>query len=389
MDNFIFYLFTCSLILINFIAIFVQPEVGGLLVRLPLEVELQRNYRHCRLGQELRNRMNRHGISNKHDPIIKNSIAEDNSTNNNNELEASIWYHTARTLIQERMTQMAEQAGADGQLDASQLDADTAETLQLYLDQQETWQEVCLVLSLQTQSQTAVVLNRPMALQLTDALGKMVLFGTYRRRQTSSTIDIDNNNKSSSTPAVLLRDFVRAFGSECAVYVGGPDCQDEPAIVVHGIAHLSGAQKIATGLYQGGLYAAVQGVLEGVYQPLDFRFFVGRHEYDTNKHGTTLDLDILMGKYQPVACARSLALKQCIQLPKPLWHEVLELCGGELEHISKLELLKRDDLDFQIVNDDDDDEEEDSSGEIEYYDGYEIIAIEDDDEDEDDDDEIL
>ena len=28
---------------------------------------------------------------------------------------------------------------------------------------------------------------------------------------------------------------------------------------------------------------------------------------------------------------KQLALKQVIQLPKPLWREILELCGGELK----------------------------------------------------------
>ena len=45
-----------------------------------------------------------------------------------------------------------------------------------------------------------------------------------------------------------------------------------------------------------------------------------------------------------MACARSVALKQCLGLPKPLWHEVLELCGGELGELSSIELLKRSDL---------------------------------------------
>jgi len=57
-----------------------------------------------------------------------------------------------------------------------------------------------------------------------------------------------------------------------------------------------------------------------------------------------LDVKVLLGKFQPVACARSIVLKQCISLPKPLWHEVMELCGGELEEVSSLELLKRDDI---------------------------------------------
>ena len=38
------------------------------------------------------------------------------------------------------------------------------------------------------------------------------------------------------------------------------------------------------------------------------------------------------------------ALKQCLGLPKPLWHEVLEMCGGESAELSSIELTKRDDL---------------------------------------------
>ena len=39
-----------------------------------------------------------------------------------------------------------------------------------------------------------------------------------------------------------------------------------------------------------------------------------------------------------------MALKQCLGLPKPLWHEVLELCGNECREISGIEILKRSDL---------------------------------------------
>lgn len=67
----------------------------------------------------------------------------------------------------------------------------------------------------------------------------------------------------------------------------------------------------------GGIEAAVKGVLDGEYSPLEFRFFVGCHSYEES----ALDVAVHLGKYQPVACARSVALKQCISLPKPLWHE--------------------------------------------------------------------
>ena len=59
-------------------------------------------------------------------------------------------------------------------------------------------------------------------------------------------------------------------------------------------------------------------MLDGSRQPLDFRWFVGRRT-----KVSTAD-----AAWCPIACARPVALKQCLGLPKPLWHEVLELCGG-------------------------------------------------------------
>jgi hypothetical protein len=53
----------------------------------------------------------------------------------------------------------------------------------------------------------------------------------------------------------------------------------------------------------------------------------------------------------------------------------MELCGGDMEDISSLELMKRDDLQFQVVDDtdyDDDDDDEieivDELGELENFD---------------------
>ena len=89
---------------------------------------------------------------------------------------------------------------------------------------------------------------------------------------------------------------------------------------------LEGAEEISpgTGIFKGGMEAAMSGILSGKYKALDFRFFVGHTSYI----GGQLDEAVREGKYQPVACSRPLVLKQCIQLPKPLWHE------GELTRFS-------------------------------------------------------
>ena len=53
---------------------------------------------------------------------------------------------------------------------------------------------------------------------------------------------------------------------------------------------------------------------------------------------------------------------------------VLEICGGEMKDLSSLELMKRDDIHFQIIDDDydeDDDDVEDiidELGELESFD---------------------
>ena len=155
---------------------------------------------------------------------------------------------------------------------------------------------------------TTLVLNRPIATKVNEDLAKLILFGQFSRQ-------------SSACETQQLVNFLNAFEDSCALYLGGPDNQDEPAFLVHGIKDLPGAVEISPGtsIYKGGLGAAVEGIMAGKYDPLEFRFFVGRHSYKDN----ALQKMVYTGKYQPVACARTLALKQCIQLPKPLWNEGL------------------------------------------------------------------
>ena len=228
-----------------------------------------------------------------------------------------VWYARAKSIIEEGMKQIASQADEGGQIDATSLGEDSSELLALYLDNQETWQEVCLVLEQKGSNAKTLVLNRPMAFKLTENLGKLVLQGAFM-----------TNVAGDNTKLVDRRDLMRfmmAFSSECAVYVGGPDNQGDPAIMIHGIKDLPGATEISPGsnIYRGGMDAAVDGVLDGKYSPLEFRFFVGCHEFTDSE----LDLSVLLGKYQPIACARSVALKQCISLPKPLYHEGRFLLG--------------------------------------------------------------
>ena len=227
-------------------------------------------------------------------------------------------------------------ANENGEIDPRELGAKSESLLHLYLDNQNTWQEVCLVAARDVSQGTATTfaLNRPMSFSVTKNLARLVLFGSTNAM--SDRIPVSQTQQ--------LVKFLTVFENSCAIYIGGPDKMQEPAVMIHGFGDLEGAQEIAPGtkVYRGGVDAAIDGVVSGKYNPLDFRFFVGCHDYENGD----IDVAVHANKYQPIACARPIVLKQCIQLPKPLWHEVLELCGGELKELSKLELMKRDDIEI-------------------------------------------
>ena len=312
--------------------------MGGLVVRVPLEMEMYRNKDKITIGKVLKERLETNEDNSNTAPLLSNTEESGKIPDLSFSLVAAqtlLWYKKAQALIEEEMAKIAGLANKNGEINPRQLDPSSENLLKMYLENQETWQEVGLVAERNTLDGSAVtyVLNRPMAFKMSENLARLVLFGAMNSMADSS-VAVSQSNK--------LSKFLRAFENSCAVYVGGPDKMESSATIIHGISDLEGATEVSpgTGIYRGGLEAAISGVLKGKYKPLDFRFFVGCHEY---KNGD-LDVAIYSNKYQPIACARALALKQCIQLPKPLWHEVLELCGGELREVSRLELMKRDDI---------------------------------------------
>jgi Uncharacterized ACR, COG1678 len=246
---------------------------------MPVEVELYRNYRYSIVGRKLRKK-----------------YSEELDLD-----DASAWYRKAQLMVEDEMQEIASTADDSGQIDSRSLSDESTELLQIYLDNQETWQEVCLVVERDEDLGMAktLVLNRPMAMKLTENLSRLVLFGVFSQLP-EPPVTVERRRD-------LLK-FNLAFGNECAVYIGGTDNQDDAATMIHGIKDLPGAREISpgTGIYEGGLEAAITGVLQGKYNPLEFRFFVGCHTYDES----TLDVAVVLGKYQPIACARSLAVKQ-------------------------------------------------------------------------------
>lgn len=359
------------------------PEAGGLVCRMPLEAEIYRGDPGSAVHGRLRKFLESEDYGRMEDSVPTSSlrssastggaasassvsdgsdrargiISQSNDSAGGDEEEDDdadagssfsalaaqtvFWYRGAEKLLKRELVEITTRANDNGRIDADSLDQSSLELLKMYMDHQQTWQEVSLVLEKDERRGTAktVTINRPMAFKLSESMGRLVLMGAYHAEKGGGAINRREGNGSQTQNLVK---FLGAFENQCGVYVGGPDDMDKPAVMIHGVDDLPGAVEISpgTGIYEGGLEAAMDGVMSGKYKPLDFRFFIGHTKYE----GGRLDEAVGLGKYQPVACSRPLVLKQCIQLPKPLWHEVLEFCGGELKEISKLELAKRDDL---------------------------------------------
>ena len=57
----------------------------------------------------------------------------------------------------------------------------------------------------------------------------------------------------------------------------------------------------------------------------DFRFFAGCLAWEPGQ----LEAEVARSAWHTAACSRTLVLKQCLQLPVPLWRESMCLLGGE------------------------------------------------------------
>ena len=102
--------------------------------------------------------------------------------------------------------------------------------------------------------------------------------------------------------------FKSAFGSDGVAYVGGPDMQHLPAILLHGQPGLPGSVELSPGanIYTGGIEAAVDSVLAGNSDPKDYKFFVGRKVFAPG----FLEAYCRTGTYAPIHAPRAVVLRQ-------------------------------------------------------------------------------
>ncbi|KAI8463409.1 MAG: hypothetical protein J3K34DRAFT_444077 [Monoraphidium minutum] len=167
------------------------------------------------------------------------------------------------------------------------------------------WQVVVLIISHDAGGTVGIILNRPSGLVM-------------GRKQGGLPFDMAGG------PPGLQDVF-----ADNRVYCGGFLAQ-QVIHVIHG-HKLPGAMEVVPGVYAGGENEAVARVAGGQLPSHDFKFFAGALAWEPGE----LEAQIKAGGWITAAASRPLLLKQVLQLPKPLWMEVMELLGGSYAAAAK------------------------------------------------------
>lgn len=163
------------------------------------------------------------------------------------------------------------------------------------------WQVVLLVLRHDAEGSLAVALNRPTRFNV----GQLGLEGEGAEGE-----------------------GLAGFASQ-ALYYGGPLGQNN-LHVVHPCSDAEGAKELLPGVYVGGTDWLLSRE-PGDVRPSRVRFFAGAMHWAPGE----LAREVASGAWYAAAASRPVVLKQCLQLPVPLWRECMELMGGKYAQISK------------------------------------------------------
>jgi len=326
------------------------PEVGGLLLRLPLEMQLvvaANTY----WGKKLRafaETEKKREEQNAPPPMLLEEEEDDDDENaatlGMTYLNDVLLYRVAGRFLKQELDRIAQKGTIDSSgrlvVDPRSLSDPDKALLDMRQQYLESWQEVILIVEHDPKiGCRGVTLNRPAASRADQRLSTALA-------QALSADEIVKEQNLSNKKIIDASSFDSAFGQRIAAYVGCPDRskvmnQKSQAMLIHGIADLENARELSPGLgiFRGGLTDAIQRVKNKQNDPFDFRFFLGSYEWGPGE----IEKHIAHGVYKPVACSRAIALKQCIALPQPMWHEIADMLGGSIKEVSRLELMKRND----------------------------------------------
>lgn len=117
------------------------------------------------------------------------------------------------------------------------------------------------------------------------------------------------------------------------VYIGGPDLIETGVVtVLHGNGRLnvSRTRQPLEGVYVGDISHYLTGIESGLAKPAEARLFAGCLRWDRGE----LEREVDEGSWYCVSASSSFALEHCIQLPKPLWVEIMQCQGKPFAQIA-------------------------------------------------------
>lgn len=120
---------------------------------------------------------------------------------------------------------------------------------------------------------------------------------------------------------------------ENLLYLGG-DVGDNTLHLLHGYGDLDDSVEVIEGVYINGYPAARSDVLRGMKNPSGFKWLA---KYCGWRPGQ-LEEECKSGVWFPAACSSSLIVKEqsLMDQPADLWHQVMQLMGGEHKELSDI-----------------------------------------------------
>ena len=114
------------------------------------------------------------------------------------------------------------------------------------------------------------------------------------------------------------------------LFLGG-DVGRDTLHVLHPHPHLEGAQPVLHGVCIGGFRGAKDAVQRGDARPEDFRWFTRYAGWAPGQ----LEAECQQGVWFTAAAGKDLVLQRVTGTGQEMWHQVLELMGGEYADLSR------------------------------------------------------
>ena len=175
----------------------------------------------------------------------------------------AVWYKASEKVVNDELNTIALSAmdTKSGEVNDGNLSKSQKTFLSKYIKSQEEWEELAVVASHRSvggvkcsEKGESILLNinRPLAVGISDTLAKLILKGAYLvggdegkiSEAGGGDVEDDHGTLAKLYDEDFFSAFGKAFGKAGVCYVGGPDEQHLPGVMLHGVAGLHGSVEL-------------------------------------------------------------------------------------------------------------------------------------------------